>query len=296
MWSADEGRRRAGFTLIEVMVALVLAVLLGGVIFQVLRGESRFVTVQSARQEVQQNARGALEILASELRAAQSFGLVNANANSITFLLPRAWGISCGGGSAVQATALFPDQADPGVMFTINNASGMMGNIGTLDIPNWSGNPNAGNMGSVTAVANIDLSAAGNACAAIRPTGANAGVIRGMTMTGTNLPIVPQGNQLYLYQWVQYDVAQTNGEWWIRRSFGVANNGNPQPLAGPLTGSTGLAFTYWNAAGNALAVPGNNAALLQQVARIGITVSAASRSQGRTNLTDTQSASVQMRN
>jgi prepilin-type N-terminal cleavage/methylation domain-containing protein len=296
MWSADDGRRRAGFTLIEVMVALVLAVLLGGVIFQVLRGESRFVTVQSARQEVQQNARGALEILASELRAAQSFGLVNANTNSVTFLLPRAWGISCGGGTGNQAIALFPDQADPGVMFTLNNASGLMGNVGTLDAPNWSGNPNGGNMGRVTATANIDLNAAGNACAAIRPTGANAGVIRGMTITGNNLPIVPAGNQLYLYQWVQYDVAQTSGEWWIRRSYGVADGSNPQPLAGPLTGSTGLAFSYWDAAGNALATPGNNVALLQQVARIGIRVSATSRSQGNTNLTDTQTASVQMRN
>jgi hypothetical protein len=171
-----------------------------------------------------------------------------------------------------------------------------MGNLGTLDSVAWSGNPNGGNMGKVTSTATIDLNNSTNACASIRPTGANAGVIRGMTLTGNNLPIVPQGNQLYLYQWVQYDVAQTNGEWWIRRSYGVADNSNPQPLAGPLNGSTGLQLTYFDASGAALATPGTNLALLKQVARIGIRVSAASRSQGRTNLTDTQSASVQMRN
>jgi hypothetical protein len=151
-------------------------------------------------------------------------------------------------------------------------------------------------MGTVTALATIDLSNSANVCAAIRPTGANAGVIRGMTITGSNLPVVPQGSQLYLYQWVNYDVAQTNGEWWIRRSYGVANTTNPQPLAGPLSSSTGLAFTYYDAAGNLMATPGNNSALLQQVARIGISVTAVSRAQGRANLTDTQSASVQMRN
>ncbi|HEX8905922.1 MAG TPA: prepilin-type N-terminal cleavage/methylation domain-containing protein [Longimicrobiaceae bacterium] len=287
---AELPRGRAGFTLIEVMVAIVLSLLLGGVIYQVLRGETRFAAVQGAREEVQQNARGALEILSSELRSAQAAGLVSATANSITFYVPRVWGISCATGTTGQMSVVFPDLADPGVMFDLSTATGVMGNTGTVAAPTWGPAANAARA-TVTSTATINLAVAGNACSAIRST-ANPGIVRALTINGANLPQVPAGQAVYLYQWVRYDVAQVDGAWWIRRSLGAADGTNQQPLAGPLTGSTGLAFTYWDAAGNSL---GSAPANLLQVARIGITVSARSTS-GAARLTETQTSSVQLRN
>ena len=107
MCFAKRARRTAGFTLVEVMVALLIALILSGVVFQLIRGQSRFVTVQSAREEVQQNTRGALELMASELRSIEPGGLVETDSNSVTFLLPRAWGLYCGG-TATQMSAVFP--------------------------------------------------------------------------------------------------------------------------------------------------------------------------------------------
>src|SRR5215213_8679610 len=141
MSSSSPARGRAGFTLIEVLVALVLAVMLGGVIFQVVQGESRFAMVQSAREEVQQNSRGALEIVASELRAAQPAGLVSAYVNSITFLLPRVWGISCGDGDGANLSVVFP--AAGGTAFSLSaTASGLLANTGTAAAPVWAPSPN----------------------------------------------------------------------------------------------------------------------------------------------------------
>jgi len=295
MSSAEPTRGRAGFTLIEVLVSLVLVVLLGGVIFQVVQGESRFATVQSAREEVQQNSRGALEILASELRSVQRSGLVKAYSDSITFLLPRVWGVSCGVSGGVLA-ALFP--AAGGVAFDINGASGLLADTSAAASGKWgpSANPNLADRATVTGLTAINpaLGNAASPCNGIRADADPNGRLVGYTIAGANLPaVVPAGNTLYLYQLVTYDVGQSGSEWWIRRKLG---SGTQQPLAGPLNGATGLAFTYWDANGTNIPAPITALATLQTVARINITVSTASRAKGQANLTNTQSTSVMLRN
>jgi prepilin-type N-terminal cleavage/methylation domain-containing protein len=295
MSSASPVRGRAGFTLVEVLVALVLAVMLGGVIFQVVQGESRFATVQSAREEVQQNSRGALEILASELRAAQPDGLVSADTDSISFLLPRVWGISCGDGDGATLSVIFPDAG--GTAFDLNDASGLLADNGPAGAPAWGPSPNpdpALRARDITLDAlNPALGVAGNACEDIRSTAPAAGLLVAYTVSGTNLPSPPAGNTVYLYQLVTYSVAQIGSEWWIYRSLG---SDAAQPLAGPLNGATGLELTYWDQAGAAIAAPITALATLQTVARIGITVSTRSRTKGNANLTDTQATSITLRN
>ncbi|MFL5385842.1 MAG: prepilin-type N-terminal cleavage/methylation domain-containing protein [Longimicrobiaceae bacterium] len=291
MSSSSALRGRAGFTLIEVLVSLVLVVLLGGVIFQVVQGESRFATVQAAREEVQQNSRGALEVLASELRSVQRSGLVSATSTSITFLLPRVWGVSCGVNGGVLA-ALFP--AAGGVSFDINSASGLLADLGGGA---WGpGADPAANRATVTGLTAINpaLGNSASPCNSIRPTADPNGYLVARTIAGTNIPNVTAGNTLYLYQYVSYDVAQNGTEWWIRRNLGTGTT-TQQPLAGPLNGANGLTFTYWDKNGNAIGAP-VAAADLPNVARIAITVSTMSRAKGNANLTNTQSTSVVLRN
>ncbi|HVG45610.1 MAG TPA: prepilin-type N-terminal cleavage/methylation domain-containing protein [Longimicrobium sp.] len=292
MSSSSRADARAGFTLVEVLVALVLAVMLGGVIFQVVQGESRFATVQSAREEVQQNSRGALEILGSELRSVQRAGLVYARADSITFFMPRVWGVSCGGGTGTTLPVIFP--AAGGTAFDLNTASGLLADTGTVAVPAWGPHPLASARASgITLTAqNPALGAAGNACAGIRAT-AGGTLLSGFTVGGSSIPRAPAGNTVYLYQMVTYRVAQQGTEWWLYRTLG---SGTSQPLAGPLDGATGLALVYYDATGATIASPITTLATLKTVARVGITVRTRSRARGSANLTDTQATSITLRN
>jgi len=271
MSSSKRAPRSAGFTLIEVMVALVISGILAGVIFQLVRGQGRFVSVQNAREEVQQNARGALEIISSELRTIHPSGLATAQKSALTFRLPRAWGISCGGGSATQLTAVFP-AALPAGMTALAGISGIMGDATANGALVYTPTPASGTAQTVTGRAVVDLAAVGNACSTLRPVGASAEVVA-LQFTGTNLPVVPRGNRVYLYQTVKYDVAQSSGQQWIYR--------NDQPLAGPLvTDTSGLIFNYWqNAGGTRLTAP-VAAADLPTVGRVAVSVRTKSRGRG----------------
>lgn len=280
--------------MIEVLVAIMLSVLVGGIVFQVVRSESRFASVESAKQEVQQNSRGALEIIASELRAAQPGGLVNADANTLTFLMPRVWGVTCGGNTATSMTAIFP--AAGGTAFDIGGAPGLMVDTAKSSVNGKFApspvNANAATVTQLTAL-NPALGAAGNACAGIRSTAPAAGLLSAYTITGTNFPVnVDTAHTVYLYQKVKYDVAQVGDEYWIRRQLG----GDPQPLAGPVDGATGLTFSYRDANGNTLGTPITTLANLANVARIRVTVTTHSRTSGNANLTDTQTTSIELRN
>src|SRR5687767_12028100 len=76
---------RSGFTLIELLVAIVIGSVVVGSLFQMISGQGRFVELQSAREEVQQNGRAAVELIGSELRTiAGGEALVLATEDSIT--------------------------------------------------------------------------------------------------------------------------------------------------------------------------------------------------------------------
>ena len=271
MSSSNRAPRSAGFTLVEVMVALLISSILAGVVFQLVRGQGRFVSVQSAREEVQQNARGAMEIISSELRTIHPGGLVEGKKNAVTFRLPRAWGISCGGGSATSLTAVFP-AALPAGMTATASISGIMGDTDAAGAGVFNPTPASGTVQTITGVATVNLNVAGNACSALRPVAASTEV-QALTYSGTNLPVVPRGNRVYLYQTVTYDVDGSGGQYWIYR--------NDQPMAGPLvTDTSGLIFNYWQNAGNTRLSAPVPAADLPTVGRVAVSVRTKSRGRG----------------
>lgn len=261
--------RRAGFTLVELMVALIISGLLMVVVFQMLSGQSRLVAVQSGKEEAQQNVRGALEVMSSELRGAVPGAILEARAQSITFMQPRAWGVVCSVvGSTV--TALFPDAGalDP---WGTEEASGVLVNTGTLAAPVWLPDPQvAAGRARISAVQ-------------VLANGPNVGACAGMQAQGTALAVQitadralvgAAGNLVMTYALTRYDLAQTGGRWWVRRSSGVSNGAyNQQPLAGPVE-SDRFGFTYFTA-GNPpvqVAAPGTDPAALRNLRMVQIRV------------------------
>jgi Tfp pilus assembly protein PilW len=82
--------------LVELMVALVISGILVGIIFQFLLGQTRFARLQGAREEVQQNARVAVDVISSDLRAVGRMGSLQPTPTRLTFG-PLAHGDSCAG-------------------------------------------------------------------------------------------------------------------------------------------------------------------------------------------------------
>jgi hypothetical protein len=102
---------------------------------------------------------------------------------------------------------IFP--AAGGVAFDISGASGLLGDTGSVTSA-WvpSPNPSPGSRATVTALTAINpaLGISGNVCQSIRTLADPNALLRAYTVQGTNLPLVPAGNTVYLYQGVQYSV------------------------------------------------------------------------------------------
>lgn len=283
------GGRDAGFTLVEIMVALILASIFATIIFQLIRGQGRFVEVQSARQEVQQNARAAVEVIGSELRGATAQGLLRGEDGAIEYMAPRFFGLTCPNGTSTQVDVIAPT-VDASAL-TVASSTGLM--VDTSTIPTTRGYaPATGARASVTAMAQVALNTSN--CAGMNPAGTTS-VYR---LTGTNFPLVVAGRSVFTYDIVRYDVANDDsGLPWVRRGNTVA--GGQQPFVGPLESSTALRFRYFAANSNTPmpTAPGTNVTNLRLVSRVRVVIAA--RSKGPTSATrqiERDSVTILLRN
>lgn len=98
---------RRGFTLVELIIALVLMTLVGTVIFQLLNGTQRVSTAQSERMRLQSSIRTGALVVPAELRELSTNGagqtdLVHIDTDSVTYRAARGIGFTC----AVTATGI----------------------------------------------------------------------------------------------------------------------------------------------------------------------------------------------
>jgi prepilin-type N-terminal cleavage/methylation domain-containing protein len=102
-------KNRRGFTLIEAIIVTTIVLLLSTVIFQMIYRQSRYTELHSAREEGQENARGVLELLTSELRTvAADSGILYAGADSLALRVPGPWGRICGLSASNTLDVVFP--------------------------------------------------------------------------------------------------------------------------------------------------------------------------------------------
>ncbi|HET6231022.1 MAG TPA: prepilin-type N-terminal cleavage/methylation domain-containing protein [Longimicrobiaceae bacterium] len=260
-------RGRSGFTLIEILVSLMISALFATALFQLLRMQGGMFARNSGQEEVQQNARGALQVISGELRGVPAQGgIYSANDQSLTVLVPHAWGVACPGGTATQMEVVFPPL--DGNVITRTTGSGLLADMsaGTA-ARNMQPNIYGATVAAITARTAF-VPAADAQCATLA---AGADAI-GYRFTGTNFPVAPPaGNLVMLYESVTYDVGQSEGKWWVRRSYG----GTQQPIAGPLEdNTTGLRFQYYTgtSATPLNAAPGRNETTDTTIHRIGVKI------------------------
>lgn len=296
---AGAARRRAGFTLVELMIALVIAGILTTVVYRLVQSQSRFVAVQSAREEAQQNARGALDILAGELRTLNPDGLIRAEAQALEFMLPRAWGVVCANTAAGAANAstqldvVFPDL--PADAFAMGGTTGVLVDTASGDSARWA--PAAAVAATSRAIVNDTARMVPGTAGGFCPNATAGGTVTAYRLTGVRFPAPRRiGNLVMLYQLVRYDVGTSESRPWVMRSNGVDASGNftPQPLAGPLVSADSLRFTYYRGTNATPVVPGTDPATLRDVTRVRIRLAVEGRNRigGAGGLAQKESDSV----
>lgn len=289
---------RRGFTIVELLVAMVITSLLVGVIFQLIQGQGRYVSVQSSKEEVQQNSRAAVELIGSELRTVPGGnGIEVAKEDEISIRAARFWGVVCvgtNGGNTV--TLRMPKLA--GASYALNLGTRFAANVGDNELtPEWTSSPR------VTAIGN-PITTPPASCRVANQTVLPAGVeVRQITLSGLPLGSVlgnePQpGDPAYVYDLVTYGTgpSSTGGEWILRRIGNEAGSRN-QPMAGPVPPGGGLSFTYF-AGSTEVAAPVSDAAARSTIDRLMMVVETVSRNQMngvRQSKTDTVMVSLRNR-
>ena len=86
---------RRGFTIAELVIAMVVMAILGTALARILIDNSRFVSRQDAMMESRATARAAMQAMVAELHMVPDSGLLAAAGDSVTVTVPYAFGMTC---------------------------------------------------------------------------------------------------------------------------------------------------------------------------------------------------------
>ncbi len=263
----SSSRTRRGFTMIELLVALVLLGIVSAALYRVLVSNQRLYQEQTARIDLSQNIRAAGSILPAEFRQLDaSEGDISAmSATSISIRAMRWLGFACQApvlGGALNGVSIIIRGGAPGQPL-FYGARGIDNNTDSLLIY-FDGDPTT-RADDFWAIAGINAAPNGQNC----PDGQNGQrLIINLNLLGLGLNAaggIPTGAPVWGFERVTYQLYQPAGDtsWYV--GFQPAG-GSMQPLIGPVL-TNGLTFSYFDINNNATAVR-------SQVARIDITVRA----------------------
>jgi type II secretory pathway pseudopilin PulG len=271
-WS--HGRReQAGFTIVEVLVFLSLALIVIGAVYELLMGQNRLYQKQRELIDVRSNIRAAAAVLSWELRqaSAREGDLYSIGATSFTVRSIQGGGVICGE---------HPSQLRYGLWGTWGEFNTAAGDSALVFAAGSQGpDDDAWKVVSVVAV----LGAASGGVPTCFWGDADVGKGRGVgsgtgpsTWTGNVTPdlvvevagdmdSVYMGAPFRAFRPVEFGLFQDQGRWWLGRRVG---GGPYEILTGPLRppSDSGLVFTYFDQAGSTTTDP-SKVALVQIVTR-----------------------------
>ena len=263
---------RRGMTLVELLVAMVVAGTLMVAIYQVMITSQRVFTVQREQVAGHQTVRAGLDLLFSELRevSAPEGDLLSIGSQEVEFRAMRSFGLVC---------AINPSQSRLSIWVRGDDFEVGQGiSVFIDDDPEISSDDE-------WAEASIqNVSDDSGACPL-------PGTIQTITTSGLasgDFGGMRTGAPIRAFEPFTYGAMQSGGEWYLGRRSGT----DPWvPLVGPVDGSGGVGFEYFDAAGNATTTPG-------AVRRIRVTIRTRSdaRDAAGNQIVDALSADVFVRN
>lgn len=239
-----------GFTLVELIVAMVITSILVVVILQLIRSEASILSYQGARQSVLQNSRATVDIIGGDLRGVPPVGVRTATESTLRVMVPRAWGIVCAGNGGTYVDAIFTSGLPAKLFTTVNSTTGLLTDISsTVGARSWAPDRSAANRAAVTSATVMTATEQKTRCSAIRDEADSRvapGSAVGYRLNGNNFPAtVVAGRPVFLYEMVGYTRKTTGDTTWVMRSNGQTSSGlTYQPLTGPVNGDS-LQFVYY---------------------------------------------------
>jgi type II secretory pathway pseudopilin PulG len=239
----------SGFTLVELLVYLCVAVLIVAAVYNLLIGQNRLYMKQRELQDVRTSVRSAANLLAFELRQVSASGgdLDSISTYDVILRSIQGMGVVCGihGGEprlGLYATGGdFAATADDSAMVFEANGSG------TADDA-WFIAGLAGEWGSPSAGGVPDCAWSG---VSVVPD-----VVVALDTTLAALSGIEVGAPYRQFRMVHYGLyLDADGRWWLGRKVGSAASW--EKLTGPLSApsDSGLAFRFYDQSGNATADP-----------------------------------------
>jgi prepilin-type N-terminal cleavage/methylation domain-containing protein len=234
--------RQRGFTMIEVIVALVVGMVVLSSVVQLLIVQGRGYRKQREQVDIRETAREATSLLSWDLRHAGVAGspFVVIGANTITIRSPRGMGTICGKHALLARYGLWKTA---GSILATSDDTALVYQIGRGQ---W-------NKLKITAVG-TPVAMGVTACAwpGARPPDL---VVEFAVSTTTDTSYIKVGAPFRNFRRVEYSEFQQNSRWWLGRKVGAA--ASYELLTGPLLApaSNGLAFTYYDTLGAVTANP-----------------------------------------
>lgn len=225
---------RRGFALSELLVALVVAGIIGVALTRLVINQARFVSKQDAVMRARGAARAALNVLTAELQMTSGGGLADATPDSITVRVPYAFGIACRKASGNTIVALFP--ADSAAYASaVPSGFAFQDSVGAYHIKEG---------------ASVTATSVGTACSSLSPpiiagvlTAPGWSSVIGASLENTTTDTAAIGAVVYLYQNVRFAFApsvELPGRTALWRT--VLGTGPREELVVPF--DTAAAFTF----------------------------------------------------
>ncbi len=103
--------RRAGFTLTEVLIAVVIIGIIGAAFTRLIIAQSRFFTREYGARSARAVARNSMNLMLSDLRMVQDSGgvdSVSSDGRTVRVIVPYAYGMACGNSLTATVVSLLP--------------------------------------------------------------------------------------------------------------------------------------------------------------------------------------------
>jgi prepilin-type N-terminal cleavage/methylation domain-containing protein len=241
---------RAGFTLVELIIAISMASIVLGAVYRILVNNQRFYRGQSVIVDVQQNVRAVAEILPAELREldAADGDIIAMSDTSLTIKAMRGFTVICAAPDVANGKITVRNGLTSGYRAVDPTRDSVLvfadGNTQVSTDDTWLHAPAAVVTTGVTCT---------DGSAATRYT------LTGMVGGIAQLANVTDGSPVRTFELVNYRLYDDGtGIWWVGvRIYASGAWAATSPVAGPLRPRDGIGFTYYDAGGAVTATPAN---------------------------------------